>query len=358
MEMEEKDSTDLGYPVSNSESGSPPSSGGGFGEDHAAAAAGGGGVVQEIFNMAVKTSMAMAGVTVGGVGGGPIGVSGDVMMGRKKRGRPRKFDSDGNLRASYVRSPRLAAAQPGFSLSTSPSYEYTSSSKKGRGRPLDSGQALGSLVYTGEDVAGTILTFAQKGSRGVCVLSANGSVSNVTIRQPGSSGGLLSYEGRFEILTLTGSYTVSDNGGIKSRTGGLSVSLASPDGRVIGGCLAGMLMAAAPIQVVIGSFVPNGYQMPKRKQQNIRRISSPSFQFAPVTVTAAIPISQAAPASNVYPIPTTSQVPVQRQGGEADKDYRNSASTDDSSDWNDSGPSSDQRPSPDINIPIPVVEEH
>lgn len=56
-------------------------------------------------------------------------------------------------------------------------------------------------------------------------------------------------QGRFEILTLTGSYTVSDNGGIKSRSGGLSVSLASPDGRVIGGGVAGLLMAASPIQV-------------------------------------------------------------------------------------------------------------
>ena len=33
-----------------------------------------------------------------------------------------------------------------------------------------------------------------KGPRGICVLSANGAVSNVTIRQPGSSGGLLTYE--------------------------------------------------------------------------------------------------------------------------------------------------------------------
>lgn len=56
-------------------------------------------------------------------------------------------------------------------------------------------------------------------------------------------------QGRFEILTLTGSYTVSENGGMKSRTGGLSVSLASPDGRVIGGGVAGLLMAASPIQV-------------------------------------------------------------------------------------------------------------
>lgn len=45
-----------------------------------------------------------------------------------------------------------------------------------------------------QDVAGKILTFAQRGSRGVCVLSANGCVSNVTIRQLDASGGLITYE--------------------------------------------------------------------------------------------------------------------------------------------------------------------
>ena len=56
-------------------------------------------------------------------------------------------------------------------------------------------------------------------------------------------------QGRFEILSLSGSFTVSDTGGVRSRTGGLSVSLAGPDGRVIGGGLAGILTAAGPIQV-------------------------------------------------------------------------------------------------------------
>lgn len=45
-----------------------------------------------------------------------------------------------------------------------------------------------------QDVASKILSISQKGSRGICVLSANGAVSNVTIRQPGSSGGILTYE--------------------------------------------------------------------------------------------------------------------------------------------------------------------
>lgn len=50
-------------------------------------------------------------------------------------------------------------------------------------------------------------------------------------------------------MSLSGSFTVTDTGGVRSRTGGLSVSLAGPDGRVIGGGIACLLMAAGPIQV-------------------------------------------------------------------------------------------------------------
>lgn len=35
----------------------------------------------------------------------------------------------------------------------------------------------------------------------------------------------------------------------RSRSGGMSVSLAGPDGRVVGGGLAGLLVAAGPVQV-------------------------------------------------------------------------------------------------------------
>lgn len=42
----------------------------------------------------------------------------------------------------------------------------------------------------------------------------------------------------------------TDNGGTRSRHGGMSVSLASPDGRVVGGCLAGLLVAASSVQVL------------------------------------------------------------------------------------------------------------
>ncbi|GFP88136.1 putative DNA-binding protein escarola [Phtheirospermum japonicum] len=417
MEVEDRESTDSGSLSGNPESESPPLSGGGVYADHDGGAGGGGGVGPGMINMNISMDSSAAGINspAVGVGGGVIGSggvigggvidsggggvlggaavgvrvggNGDLSMGKKKRGRPRKYDADGNLNPAYIKSPSVAAAapQPGFTLSTPPSYEHSAGSKRGRGKHSGPGSStwllasLGELfsntaggdftphvvtVHTGEDVAGKILTFAQKGHRGICVLSANGSVSNVTLRQPGTSGGLLTYEGRFEILTLTGSYTISDNGGMKSRSGGLSVSLASPDGRVIGGGVAGSLTAANPIQIVVGSFVPNGLPVQKRKYTRSEPRPAPAIvhQCAPATVTAAMPLSQAPPetTTNIYPV-QTSQFVVQNQV-EADnnslsnKDLHNSASTD-TADWNGSGPGSDQRPSPDINISLPF-EEH
>ncbi|OMO98058.1 hypothetical protein COLO4_14180 [Corchorus olitorius] len=122
-------------------------------------------------------------------------------------------------------------------------------------------------VNAGEDVTMKVMSFSQQGARAICILSANGTISNVTLRQPTSSGGTLTYEGRFEILSLSGSYMPTDNGGTRSRSGGMSISLAGPDGRVLGGGLAGLLVAAGPVQVVVGSFLPGHQQEQKHKKQ-------------------------------------------------------------------------------------------
>ncbi|KAL3635354.1 hypothetical protein CASFOL_019901 [Castilleja foliolosa] len=59
----------------------------------------------------------------------------DLSTGKKKRGRPRKYDADGNLNPAYIKLPPVAAAPPqaGFTLSP-PSYEHSAGSKKGRGK--------------------------------------------------------------------------------------------------------------------------------------------------------------------------------------------------------------------------------
>lgn len=181
---------------------------------------------------------------------------------KRKRGRPRKYGPDGAVSLALTPSP---ASHPGA---------LTQGQKRGRGRPPGSGkkQQLASLgemmsgsagmgftphiitIAVGEDIATKIMAFSQQGPRAMCILSANGAVSTVTLRQPSTSGGTVTYEGRFEILCLSGSYLVADNGGSRNRLGGLTVSLASPDGRVIGGGVGGVLIAASPVQVIVGSF--------------------------------------------------------------------------------------------------------
>ncbi|KAG6761797.1 hypothetical protein POTOM_035033 [Populus tomentosa] len=227
---------------------------------------------------------------LGGGGTGCSGGSGSESVVentlKRKRGRPRKDDVGANL----VPSPPLSPP-PGLTSSLS------SCEKRVRGRPRGSGklQLLASLgehsnyalafivrstswycvalflsfiggfaaetaggsftphavpVHTGEDIVTKLLAFSQKGARAVCILSATGVVSSVIMRQPGSSGGILRYDGPFEILSLSGSFTFSETGGSNRKIGMLSISLAKPDGRVFGGGVAGSLIAAGPIQLV------------------------------------------------------------------------------------------------------------
>ncbi|GJR77582.1 AT-hook motif nuclear-localized protein 1-like protein [Tanacetum coccineum] len=62
-----------------------------------------------------------------------------------------------------------------------------------------------------------LLYISQQGPRTICILSANGVISSVTLRQPDSSGGTLTYE----ILSLAGSFILSESEGIRNRSGGI-----------------------------------------------------------------------------------------------------------------------------------------
>ncbi|GER38872.1 AT hook motif DNA-binding family protein [Striga asiatica] len=185
---------------------------------------------------------------------------------KKKRGRPRKYGPDG-ANMSLGLSP--------LSGSKNSSAGMSSGEKKPKGRPRGTGwkQKLAPLgewmnssaglaftphvlrVAVGEDIAAKVLAFAQQRARALCIMSGNGSVSALTLRQPSTSGATVTYEGCFEILCLSGSYLVAENGGPNNRTGGISISVCSPDGHIIGGAIGGRLTAASPVQVVACSFV-------------------------------------------------------------------------------------------------------
>ncbi|GLU19250.1 hypothetical protein SLE2022_355110 [Rubroshorea leprosula] len=228
---------------------------------------------------------------------GPDATGKEIVMENKKRGRPWKDDR------VAVRSSLPALPQP---VGLSPTAS-ANSVKRGRGRPKGTGklQALAALggfiaetaggnftphviiVLTGEDVVGKITSFAQKGPGAICILSATGSASSVVIRQ---AGGMLRYEGRFEIITLTGSFILGEMGGTKNRSGMLSVSLAKPDGTVFGGAVAGSIIAACPIQLVVASFKQNIGKELKRKYSDESSAAASNFvDPAVVNVPVYIP---------------------------------------------------------------------
>lgn len=225
---------------------------------------------------------------------------------KKKRGRPRKYSTEGGTNNNNIAlglsptsvTPVSSAAGGDYAAGDGGASEP--SSKKGRGRPPGSGKkqldALGATgvgftphvitVKAGEDIASKVTAFAQQGPRAVCILSANGAICNVTLRQPTMSTGSVTYEGRFEIISLSGSFLPSEN----YRTGSLSVSLAGSDGRVLGGNVAGMLMAASPTQVIVGSFISDA-KKPKVKTPST---PSPNIMNFGAPVTDASPPSQGA----------------------------------------------------------------
>ncbi|CAK7341047.1 unnamed protein product [Dovyalis caffra] len=103
-----------------------------------------------------------------------------------------------------------------------------------------------------DDVTQKIMHFLQQSTREMCILSASGSISNASLRQPATSGGNIAYEGRFEIISMCGSYVRTEMGG---KAGGLSVCLSDTNGQIIGGGVGGPLKAAGPVQVIVGTFL-------------------------------------------------------------------------------------------------------
>lgn len=272
---------------------------------------------------------------------------------KKKRGRPRKYGPDGSVTMALSPKP--------ISSSAPPSVINFSSGKRGKIRPVGSASKprmeLGNFgelaacsvganftphmmtVNPGEDVTMKIISFSQQGPRAICILSANGVISSVTLRQPDSSGGTLTYEGRFEILSLSGSFMPSESGGTRNRSGGMSVSLASPDGRVVGGAVVGLLVAAGPVQIVVGSFLTANQHEEKPKKQKM--------EYMPTSIPmAAVPI----------PSPEVEEYGGQghhHNSGNPRTNFSNSASFR-GGHWSSMPPDSRNRPT-DINVTLPGV---
>ncbi|XP_057778850.1 AT-hook motif nuclear-localized protein 16-like [Salvia miltiorrhiza] len=107
-------------------------------------------------------------------------------------------------------------------------------------------------VVSGCDIADNLVGFARRKQRGVCVLSATGFVTNVTLRQPSSSGSIVTLHGRFEILSLLGSVLPPP---APAGVAGLAVYLAGAQGQVVGGSVVGALIASGPVVIMAATFM-------------------------------------------------------------------------------------------------------
>ncbi|KAL8541205.1 hypothetical protein ACS0TY_002457 [Phlomoides rotata] len=223
----------------------------------------GGNMMRSSLPFDTSSTMPPHGLSVGpppaiSVGPPPAMMQGEPV--RRKRGRPRKYGRD-------------SAVSLALSPSTSSPVPYVRPTQKRRGRPPGSGrkQQQGSLggsffsgpgklvphiinVAVGEDIKRKILAFAQRRQSSI-ILSGNGTISAVNIRIS-SAGGSVTYEGRFDILSLSGSFAQNDANAPQGPVGCLNVTLACPDGRVMGGAVDGVMLAGSPVQVIVASLLP------------------------------------------------------------------------------------------------------
>ncbi|KAL0339420.1 UNVERIFIED_CONTAM: AT-hook motif nuclear-localized protein 8 [Sesamum angustifolium] len=227
-----------------------------------------GSLTRPTLHLDTSSRMSPRGISLGpppaiSVGPPPSMLQGEPV--RRKRGRPRKYGRDGAV--SLALSP-----------STSSPVPLMRPTQKRRGRPPGTGrkQELVSLggsffnpgarmmphlinVAAGEDVRRRILSFSQ-GRHAVVVLSGIGIISAVTVRS--NSGGNVTYEGRHDILNLSGYYANNDLTAAQAPIGRLSVILAGPEGTAIGGTVEGAMIAATAVQVVVVALFPRS---PKTK---------------------------------------------------------------------------------------------
>ncbi|KVH91193.1 protein of unknown function DUF296 [Cynara cardunculus var. scolymus] len=202
--------------------------------------------------------------TMGPLGFSPVAGGMPSSLAKKKRGRPRKYGPDG-VGASGGASGRTLSPMPLSAASSPPTSGGYSDIKFGE--PTGSG---------GE------FQVEKKKKRKINSLEAK---SNMSPDDRITSGGSFTPhmvtvnpgEGRFEILSLSGSFTPGEVGGLSSREGGMSIALSSPDGRVVGGLLGGLLTAAGPVQVVVASFLPEigtpAGPKPKKKKDAIKLLT-------------------------------------------------------------------------------------
>lgn len=130
-------------------------------------------------------------------------------------------------------------------------------------------------VSSGCDVSESIANYARRKQRGICILSGTGYVMNVTLRQPSSSGAIVTLHGRFEILSLLGSVLPPP---APPGMTGLTIYLAGAQGQVVGGGVVGALIAASPVVIMAASFMNATFDRLPLDDEEVAAVHNQHFQ--------------------------------------------------------------------------------
>ncbi|KAI5660877.1 hypothetical protein M9H77_20200 [Catharanthus roseus] len=223
------------------------------------------------------------------------GIPAPAMAAKRAKGRPRKYGPDGEISIAQMQaaiahpygSPSrsrtksanssfsaAAAAAGGGSSSVPPSSDVplTISStprvmpssrnfmSKGTGPALGLGYnpEINTInIKKGEDVFSKIISFSQNTPGSISIVSATGSLSAIALRHPAISDETAIYQGLFGIENMYGTFVPSKFGNFPRKSGGLNITVLGNNGQTIYGQVAGVLIAAAPVKVMIRSFAPN-----------------------------------------------------------------------------------------------------
>ncbi|KAF8412810.1 hypothetical protein HHK36_000781 [Tetracentron sinense] len=141
-------------------------------------------------------------------------------------------------------------------------------------------------IGSGCDVFDCVATYAHRRQRGICVLSGSGTVTNVSLRPPASSGAIVTLHGRFEILSLSGSFLPPP---APPGATSLTIFLAGGQGQVIGGNVVGPLIASGPVIVIGASFTNVAYERLPLDDEEPLQIQPPVSQSSGVGIHNPFP---------------------------------------------------------------------
>ncbi|KAE8684573.1 AT-hook motif nuclear-localized protein 17 [Hibiscus syriacus] len=127
----------------------------------------------------------------------------------------------------------------------------------------------------GNDIVEAVSRFSRRKNIGICVLTGSGTVSNVSLRQPSSAtpGGTITFHGTFEILSLSATFPTQTTSCHVPST--IPISLAGPQGQIVGGFVAGPLVAASNVFLVAATFNnPSYHRLPGEEEEGRNTVSS------------------------------------------------------------------------------------